>query len=625
MKTKHRNAFLLAALAALTLSGACTTDDAPHGSDADDLHGSPITFTATIPATAPAAAPSAAPPATRTTPDGDRWLPTDRVGITVSPTAGTVFTPVDNKPYRVDGLTTPAASATLAPDDGTPLRYPREGSLDIMAYYPYDTNATYGRISLDLTDQSDPAALDVMMAKVANVSQSQSPVRLSFRHISAKVTLNVTAGTGLTAGDISALTGADVSAGPIVAHVDIELKTEAWSEKGQQSINLYKSATPSEGVHATFSAIIPPYFTPNIPITFQIGGREYTCTLTSTDRFLAGNNYIYPVTVNDNGIRLGTPAITAWDVQGSAAATVPTLEVVRIPAGKFLMGSSDGSNPGDRDGSGLNTTPAEPHRFDNETQHWVELTKDFHMGKYLVTNAQYVEFLNAKGVVKETITDGNLIGPGGQCTWGENDGQPMFFADGYTIEWDDATSKWVPGAGRKKHPVVYITWYGAYEYAAWAGGTLPTEAQWEYACRAGKANHPFGVGTGYRLDNTLANFDWEFSWDWDGSSPAATTPNTGTSPRGIQAVGSYPPNAWGLYDMHGNVREWCLDSQADYPTDTTKDKPAKDPVKPGSNRVLRGGHYLSQGQACRSAYRNYSTAPRSASYEFGFRVVFPAP
>lgn len=618
MKTKHRNAFLLAALVALTLSGACTTDDAPHGSDADDLHGSPITFTATIPATAPAAAP----PATRTTPDGDRWLPTDRVGITVTPTAGTVFTPVENKPYRVDGLT------TLAPDDGTPLRYPREGSLDILAYYPYNgTPAADGTILIDLTRQSAPAAIDLMVASAHGVSRSPQPVPLQFRHALSKITLNVTAGNGLTADGIRALEAEDVTLErndiESLFHITFHVKDGTIGQSVTRlGFPLCKHAAPASGAHATFSVIVPPGANDSYTVHFRLNGRNYTCTPTSTDRFLAGNNYIFPVTVTDNGIRLGTPAITAWDVQGSASATVPTMEVVRIPAGKFLMGSSDGSNPGDRDGSGLNTTPAEPHRFDNETQHWVELTKDFHMGKYLVTNAQYVEFLNAKGVVKETITDGNLIGPGGQCTWGENDGQPMFFADGYTIEWDDATSKWVPGAGRKKHPVVYITWYGAYEYAAWAGGTLPTEAQWEYACRAGKANHPFGVGTGYRLDNTLANFDWEFSWDWDGSSPAATTPNTGTSPRGIQAVGSYPPNAWGLYDMHGNVREWCLDSQADYPTDTTKDKPAKDPVKPGSNRVLRGGHYLSQGQACRSAYRNYSTAPRSASYEFGFRVVF---
>jgi formylglycine-generating enzyme required for sulfatase activity len=139
--------------------------------------------------------------------------------------------------------------------------------------------------------------------------------------------------------------------------------------------------------------------------------------------------------------------------------------------------------------------------------------------------------------------------------------------------------------------------------------TLPSEAQWEYACRAGTTT-PFAFGETLTAD--LANYDGNFTY--------------GTSPEGIYRkqtsdVGSFPANAWGLQDMHGNVFEWCLDtwheSYNGAPTDGT---PWRSAEGQGSRVLLRGGSWFNLPGRCRSAYRNHY-APGYADDSVGFRVV----
>jgi formylglycine-generating enzyme required for sulfatase activity len=231
------------------------------------------------------------------------------------------------------------------------------------------------------------------------------------------------------------------------------------------------------------------------------------------------------------------------------------------------------------------------------------LTEDFYISKYEITNEQYAAFLNAQGIEGEYDGENMRVG--------KYNGNILIY-ERY-IYWDTEHTQWSIrnasdfGYSVDNLPVADVTWYGADEYARWAGGSLPTEAQWEYACRAGTTT-PFGVGDGTSLYADQANFDGRYPYALPGGEiynyPGNEHPNTYLN-RTVP-VGSYPPNAWGLYDMHGNVWEWCSDGSE-------------------VSRVLRGGGYNSEASYCRSAYRSYYSYSSSyyASY-IGFRVVFPA-
>ena len=145
---------------------------------------------------------------------------------------------------------------------------------------------------------------------------------------------------------------------------------------------------------------------------------------------------------------------------------------------------------------------------------------------------------------------------------------------------------------------------------------LPTEAQWEYCCRAGTGS---ATAFGDSLDSTQANFN--------GNYPFGTA-RKGKYLEQTSDVGQYAPNAWGLYDMHGNVWEWCLD-HAEWKDGVTTDTYVDDVTDPvcteGSQRVFRGGSWLSRGRRCRSAYR-YASPPDYRDSDLGFRACLaPSP
>jgi len=245
-----------------------------------------------------------------------------------------------------------------------------------------------------------------------------------------------------------------------------------------------------------------------------------------------------------------------------SVAITPT-NLVFIPPGTFLMGSPTN----------------EVDRVNQEgPQTLVTISKGFLMGKYEVTQGEYLALMGSN---------------------------PSYFNTNSQL------------------PVERVTWSSANNYCAnrttqeLASGVipvgskyrLPTEAEWEYACRAGTITRfSWGDDLGYTL---LGNYAWYCA-------------NSGGSPGGFynHLVGLKPPNAWGLYDMNGNVWEWCLDwYEASYPGGSVTDPIG---AVTGVSRILRGGWWSDcSGQICRSAARNGSGGTLSS---FGFRVVLvPGP
>jgi formylglycine-generating enzyme required for sulfatase activity len=221
------------------------------------------------------------------------------------------------------------------------------------------------------------------------------------------------------------------------------------------------------------------------------------------------------------------------------------MKFVWIPPGSFVMGSPK----------------EEKDRKANETQHKVTLTKGFYLGVYTITKEQW------KAVMGNTPS---------------------------------------PDKGKKNLPVETVSWLDCQDFIKRLQEKdkkpyrLPTEAEWEYACRAGTTT-PFFFG------DTISTKQATFGKGKKGYSPLNTTP-----------VGSFPANAWGLYDMHGNVWQWCQDWFGDYPQ-----KDVVDPQGPenGKERVLRGGSFTDLAQHLRSAQR-HKFEPIGRDHTVGFRLCF---
>ena len=229
------------------------------------------------------------------------------------------------------------------------------------------------------------------------------------------------------------------------------------------------------------------------------------------------------------------------------------MKLVLIPKGTFMMGSPE----------------SEERRGNDETQHQVTISKDYYLGVHEVTQAQYEKVMGTK---------------------------PSYF-QGDEIK-----------GSSTNNPVESVSWLDAVEFckklsdlpeekAAGRVYRLPTEAEWEYACRAGsKSAYSFGESS-----KSLGDYAW-----FDGNSNNQTHP-----------VGEKKANAWGLYDMHGNVWEWCSDWYGEYPNGAVSD-----PVGPreGSYRVFRGDSWDDVAADCRSANR-FRLGPSSRSHHYGFRLA----
>jgi formylglycine-generating enzyme required for sulfatase activity len=252
------------------------------------------------------------------------------------------------------------------------------------------------------------------------------------------------------------------------------------------------------------------------------------------------------------------------------------INLVYIESGTFMMGSPK----------------PEVGRGTDEVLHQVRL-ESFYLSEKEITNEQYCFFLNAQKIERS----------GEFAVW--KDGTILLAIHDWGVQYIDG--KWQPVRKKEKYPVINITWYGAKAFCDWYGdgGRLPTEAEWEYACRAGTTT-PFN--TGQNLTTAEANYN---------GNPLYKGYPKGINLGCTQPVGSYPPNTWGLYDMHGNVWEWCNDWYGNY--DLNDIRNPQGPMN-GKDKVLRGGRWANGARICRSAFRgNYP--PTTYGNYYGFRVA----
>ena len=217
----------------------------------------------------------------------------------------------------------------------------------------------------------------------------------------------------------------------------------------------------------------------------------------------------------------------------------------------------------------------------------------FYMDKYEITNAQYKKFIDANPQWRK----GSILDK---------------YHNGYYLDYWDGNNY---PTGKDDYPVTHVSWYSAMAYAAWAGKRLPTEAEWDRAARGGLVDRYYPWGNA--IDPSKANYDGNF----DGPTP----------------VGDYPPNGYGLYDMSGNVWEWCLDAHKYYVTSRGRmysdPKPIQETeitnlmhsfrkVKNSTERVLRGGSWDNFSYDVQVG-RRHGLEPTFAYGKLGFRCVKP--
>ena len=257
----------------------------------------------------------------------------------------------------------------------------------------------------------------------------------------------------------------------------------------------------------------------------------------------------------------------------SSDISSPPEGMVLIPAGEFFMGSNAAEAQNDE----------QPVR--------TVYVDAFYMDETEVTNVQFKEFL--------------IENP----RWQKDRIDRRFHIGDYLYHWKGNSYP----SGKANHPVVYVSWYAAMAYAEWAGKRLPTEAEWEYAARGGLS------GKTYPNGNTITPRD----------------ANYGENVGGTTGVGRYAANGYGLYDMAGNVWEWCLDEyDENFYFTFPRNGVARNPLSGArsvkwildnytsvnSSRVLRGGSWVSTGQNVRVAFRYYN-APTRTYGVIGFRCA----
>lgn len=288
-------------------------------------------------------------------------------------------------------------------------------------------------------------------------------------------------------------------------------------------------------------------------------------------------------------------AVEVKGVKGS------TEGMIRLSGGSFLMGSEDKSFPSDGEGPVRKVS-----------------VNAFYIDRYTVSNAQFASFVEATRYVTEAERFGwsfvfyQFLPSNFRPTRGVP--QAPWWRQVYGATWRHPEGPHSTLSGRMNHPVLHVSWNDAVAYANWMGKRLPTEAEWEYAARGGlkQKKYPWG--------NRLMKGSKHSCNIWQGTFPEHNTGEDGHL--GTAPVNSFRPNRFGLYNMSGNVWEWCADwFSSTFHIKGPRDNPQGPPT--GGAKVMKGGSYLCHESYC-NRYRvgaRTSNTPDSSTGHMGFRLV----
>ena len=458
-------------------------------------------------------------------------------------------------------------------------------SLKFYAYYPFDENNTDPtaisvNVKEDQSGENDYRLSDFLVARNEEGVKTGKEVELEFRHEFAMIQVEVPkskywnideklevglCGVGILA-EINLLEGSDASA------------SIAETRSSIGNVKMHLAEVPGEERNNYIYRAV-------IPVQTLNGGSALFSYVTDGKEFKLGGP-VGDYALNAGGVKVFNRSLPVdYKHPDVIQMVVDQKGTYKYPVDGlwyFRMGSP-------KTEEGRNNTNV-------ENQHNVHLARSYYMGKYEVTNAEYASFLNENKIGSDGIWNG----------WSDTENKSKVLVRQYAkfgLIWDAELAEWKPADGCCDCPVVNVSWYGAKAFADCVGGALPTEAQWEFACRGGLEETPFGLGNGLDLTGDIAHI-------------RATDRKT-TAP-----VGSYSPNGFDLYDLHGNVSEWVADwFDANYYGGSGGF--AWNPIGPetGTDKVVRGGDFTTDKLSCRCAARAWCS-PRVTNMLIGFRVAF---
>lgn len=479
--------------------------------------------------------------------------------------------------------TTGDNGAMTAPSgDGTPLYPTDDTNIKILAWYPAGVTGTSGfSVEQDQSSNDGYMASDLMFSNnVTDQEKQVDPVALTFVHKMAKIVINVTSGVGVN--KIQSVTLKNVHRKTSFNELTGAVSTDTSDPADDVYVVKYDNVGDATAT-AAGAAVIPDQTINGslLEITTDIGTATYSV---SNKHFVSGHKYTLNISVSRTTVNT-TTAIGTWAADGSVTinsqgSPFMTFDVNGV---KFKMVYVEGTD------DNITMTWGNYNTSNNQSPNNVSVTvqglSDYYMGQTEVTNALWNAVMGSK--------------PGTWSAVGTNNGQPNA-GDTYPVayvSWDEICTA-TTGFIDKLNAAV------ADQLPTGMKFVLPSEAQWQYAAQGGK----YSNGYNYSGSNTINDVAWY------GNGASGTTSGKTTN-----AVATKPANELGLYDMTGNVWEWCQDWYNVKEANAVLPKDYVDTTT-ASYRVIRGGCWFSAAVHCAVSFRSYST-PSFQGYYLGFRLA----